>query len=66
MAQDFLKPKGVNTSNLQKRSMEDGQFRNPPTYSTLGGFTSADKGKFDRNKMTLERGGPKAVSGRPI
>lgn len=66
MAQDFLKPKGVNTSALQKRSMEDGQFRNPPTYSALGGFTSADKGKFDRNKMTLERGGPKAVSGRPI
>lgn len=66
MAQDYLRPKGVNTSNLQKRTMEDGQFRNPPTYSQLGGFTSADRGKFDRNKMTLERGGPKAVSGRPI
>ena len=66
MAQDYLKPKGVNTSNLQKRTMEDGQFRNPPTYSALGGFTEAGKGKFDRNKMTLEKGGPKAVSGRPI
>ena len=66
MAQDFLKPKGVNSSNLQKRSIEDGQFRNPPTFSELGGFTSADKGKFARNKMTLEKGGPKAVSGRPI
>ena len=66
MAQDYLKPKGVNTGNLQKRQMEDGQFRNPPTYSQLGGFSSADKGKFDRNKMTLEKGGPQAVRGRPI
>ena len=66
MSQDFLKPKGVDTRRLDKRNMEDGQFRNPPTFSAWGGFTSADKGKFDRNKMTLERGGPKAVSGRPI
>ena len=66
MAQDYLKPKGVNTGNLQKRQMEDGQFKKPPTYSQLGGFSSADKGKFDRNKMTLEKGGPQAVRGRPI
>jgi hypothetical protein len=66
MAMDFLRPKGVDTANLDRRKMEDGQFRNPPTYSALGGFTAADKGKFDRNKMTLEKGGPKAVSGRPI
>jgi hypothetical protein len=66
MAQDYLKPKGVNTGNLQKRTMQDGQFANPPTYSQLGGFSSADKGKFDRNKMTLEKGGPQAVRGRPI
>jgi len=66
MAQEFLKPKGVDTNDLSKRKMEDGQFRNPPTYSALGGFTSADKGKFGQNKMTLERGGPKAVNGRPI
>jgi hypothetical protein len=66
MAQDFLKPKGVDTANLDRRKMEDGIFRNAPTFSELGGFTSADKGKFARNKMTLERGGPKAVSGRPI
>lgn len=63
---EFLKPKGVDTKGLDKRKMEDGQFRNPPTYSQLGGFTSADRGKFDRNRMTLERGGPKAVNGRPI
>jgi hypothetical protein len=66
MPQDYLKPKGVNTGNLQKRQMEDGQMRNPPTYSQLGGFTDAGKGKFDRNKMTMERGGPQAVRGRPI
>ena len=46
--------------------MEDGQFRNPPTYSDFGGFSSADKSKFQNNKMTLERGGPTAVKGRPI
>lgn len=66
MAQDYLKPKGVPIGNLGKRSMEDGQFRNPPTYAQLGGFDGPAKGKFDRNRMTLEKGGPKAVSGRPI
>jgi hypothetical protein len=66
MAQDYLMPKGVDTRNLQKREMIDGQFRNPPTYSQLGGFTDASRGKWDRNRMTLESGGPKAVSGRPI
>jgi hypothetical protein len=66
MAQDFLKPTRVPTSDLGKRKMEDGMFRNPPTYSELGGFTSADKGKFQNNKMTLERGGPTAQKGRPI
>ncbi len=66
MAQDFLKPKVANSSDLGKRRTEDGQFRNPPTYSELGGFTSADKGKFGGNKMTLERGGPSALKGKPI
>jgi hypothetical protein len=66
MAQDFLKPTKVPSSDLSKRKMEDGMFRNPPTYSELGGFTSADKSKFQNNKMTLERGGPTAVKGRPI
>jgi hypothetical protein len=66
MAQDFLKPTRVPTGDLKNRKMEDGMFRNPPTYSELGGFTSADKGKFQNNKMTLERGGPTAQKGRPI
>ena len=66
MSQDFLKPTRVPTSDLGKRRMEDGMFRNPPTYSELGGFTSADKGKFMNNTLTLERGGPTAVKGRPI
>lgn len=66
MAEDFLKPKGVNTSNLERRKMKDGQFRNPPEYMKLGGFSNADKGKFADNGMTLEKGGPQAVRGRPI
>jgi hypothetical protein len=66
MAEDFLKPKGVDTRELQRRRMEDGQFRNPPTYTKWGGFSSAGKGKFDQNKMTLERGGPQGIRGRPI
>lgn len=66
MAEDFLKPKGVDTRELQRRRMEDGQFRNPPTFTKWGGFSSAAKGKFEQNKMTLEKGGPQAVRGRPI
>jgi len=66
MAEGFLRPNGVNTRNLDKRQMEEGQFRQAPMYTPWGGFENAARGKFDRNKMTLERGGPKAVSGRPI
>ena len=66
MPDNFLRPKGVSTSNLDNRKQEDGQFRNPPTYTFWGGFENASRGKMDRNRMTLERGGPKAVSGRPI
>lgn len=62
----FLKPKGVDTRDLDRRRQKDGQFYNPPTYTDWGGFTSAAKGKFDRNTMTLERGGPQAVQGRPV
>ena len=66
MPEDYLRPKGVASGNLSKRSMEDGQFRNPPTYAQLGGFDNASRGKFERNRMTLEKGGPQAVKGRPI
>jgi hypothetical protein len=66
MAEDYLKPKGVDTKELQRRRMQDGQFRNPPTFTPWGGFSNASKGKFDQNKMTLEKGGPQAVRGRPI
>ncbi len=66
MSQDFLKPKGMSTSSLDKRRMEDGQFRNPPTYIQLGGFSSAEKSKLSMNKMTLEKGGAQSIKGRPI
>jgi len=66
MASELLRPKGVNTSDIDRRKMENGQFRNPPFYMEYGGFSSAAKGKWDQNKMTLERGGPQAVRGRPI
>lgn len=66
MPDNFLRPNGVSTRDLATRKTEDGQFRNPPEYTPWGGFINAARGKFDRNKMTLERGGPKAVSGRPI
>jgi hypothetical protein len=52
--------------------MEDGQFRNPPTYTALGGFTSEAKWTSptgQRNKTglpSLERGGPSAQKGKPI
>ena len=66
MASELLRPKGVNTSDIDRRKMENGQFRNPPYYMEYGGGSSAAKFRFEQNKMTLERGGPQAVSGRPI
>ena len=66
MAGEFLKPKGVDTSDLDRRRMEDGQFRNPPLYMQYGGFSSASKSMFDKNKMTLEKSGPQSIRGRPI
>lgn len=65
---DYLKPKGVDTSDIDRRKHPmNGQFYNPPFYmDRFGGFTSAAKGKFDQNKMTLEKSGPQAVRGRPI
>lgn len=66
MTENFLKPKGVDTKELSTRRMRDGQFNNPPLYEEWGGFTSAQKGKWDQNKMSLEKGGPQSVRGRPI
>jgi hypothetical protein len=68
---EYLRPK-VKTGNLSTRRMEDGIFRNPPTYTALGGFTSEQKwtsptGKRQTTGMpTLERGGPSAQKGKPI
>ncbi len=68
---DFLRPK-VKTGNLSRRTMENGIFKNPPTYTALGGFTSESKltqPTGQRNKiggMGLERGGPSAQRGKPI
>lgn len=66
MSNDLLRPKGVHTSDLDRRKQHNGQFYNPPYYMEYGGFSSASKGMFEQNKMTLEKGGPEAVRGRPI
>ncbi len=69
---EYLRPKAGNTGNLSTRKMEDGMFRNPPTYTDLGGFTSQAKwtDPSGRRKamggMSLERGGPTAQKGKPI
>jgi hypothetical protein len=63
---EFLKPRGVDSADLDRRRMEDGQFRNPPMYMEWGGGSSAMKFRFDQNKMTLEKGGPQARGGRPL
>jgi hypothetical protein len=68
---EYLRPK-ANTSNLSTRRMEDGQFRNPPTYTQLGGFTSSQKltdpsgHRYKTGGPTLERGGPSSQKGKPI
>jgi len=66
MAQDYLKPKTM-SQDFSKRHMKDGGglFRNPPTYTELGGFTSQSK-YGEKNEMSLERGGPSSVKGKPI
>jgi hypothetical protein len=71
MSEGFLRPK-VKVGNLSTRKMENGQFRNPPTYTALGGFTSESKftsptgERYSTGKPSLERGGPGAVRGKPI
>ncbi len=71
MADGFLRPK-VKAGNLGQRQMENGLFRNPPTYTELGGFTNPMKLTNPSGKrqsiggMTLERGGPTSQKGKPI
>lgn len=67
---DYLKPK---TPGAKKQNpMENGMFRNAPTYTHLGGFTSSAKLTDPAGKrqsvsgMSLERGGPTAQKGKPI
>ena len=72
MADGLFRPKYGRTDNLSTRRMEDGIFRNPPTYTALGGFTSESKltnpsgERYATGKPSLERGGPSAQRGKPI
>jgi hypothetical protein len=67
----YLKPK-VAVGNLAKRRMEDGIFRNPPTYTELGGFSSESKytdpsgRRHKLGPLSLEKGGPSSQKGKPI
>jgi hypothetical protein len=71
MAEGYLKPK-QGSHTLGKRKMEDGIFRNPPTYTELGGFSSSAKysdpsGRRQKiGNPSLERGGPSSQKGKPI
>ena len=68
---DYLRPK-VRMGNLAKRQMEDGIFRNPPTYTEFGGFSSESKYSEPAGRrhkigpLSLERSGPSAHKGKPI
>lgn len=66
MANDsYLKPK-VGAPGLDRKK-RNGQFVNPPSYGEMGGFTSSDKlNREGKNRMNLERGGPKAKQGKPV
>jgi hypothetical protein len=67
---EYLRPKTKVAERTRK--MENGIFRNPPTFTQLGGFTSERKltdpsGKrYNISGMGLERGGPTAQKGKPI
>jgi len=69
---DYLRPKAGATNNLNSRRMEDGMFRNPPTYTALGGFSSSSKWTDPSGRRmgigapSLEKGGPTAQKGKPI
>jgi len=69
---DYLRPKAAAPNKNGRQQMENGIFRNPPTFTALGGFTSADKltnpsGMRKRiGNPSLERGGPSAQRGKPI
>lgn len=65
MSEGYLKPK-AGAPALERKS-RNGMFINPPSYAEIGGFTNS--GKLERGSkrdMKLEKGGPKAKSGRPI
>ena len=68
---EYLRPK-VSSVTPSTRKMENGIFRNPPTYTALGGFTSEAKWtdpagrRYGIGGMSLERGGPTSVKGKPI
>lgn len=68
---EYLRPK-VKTGELSRRKMENGIFRNPPTYTHLGGFTSERKMTDPSGRRqtigspSLEKGGPSAQKGKPI
>jgi hypothetical protein len=68
---DYLRPK-VRVGDLSRRTMENGIFRNPPTYSVLGGFTSSGKWTDPTGRRdviggpSLEKGGPTSQKGKPI
>ena len=68
---EYLRPK-VKTGELSRRKMENGIFRNPPTYTHLGGFTSESKmteptgERYKTGRPSLEKGGPSAHKGKPI
>jgi len=69
---DYLRPKSPGPRKSGRRDMEQGIFRNPPEYTALGGFSSAEKftnpsGRRMRiGSPSLERGGPSAQRGKPI
>lgn len=72
MSDGLFRPKAGKTGNLSTRRMEDGMFRNPPTYTALGGFTSSSKWtdpsgeRMATGGPSLEKGGPTAHKGKPI
>jgi hypothetical protein len=72
MSDGLFRPKAGRTDNLNTRRMEDGIFRNPPTYTALGGFTSEQKWtdpagrRYAIGGPSLERGGPSSQKGKPI
>ena len=63
MASNLFKP-NTSTSGIGKKSMDKGQFANPPAYSEISGFTGPGSIKPQSASVGTVEKSPSARKGR--